>query len=385
MMQGTNSRFNMTRQSPIIAIATLGFLLAACGGKDNKAPAAPPPVPVAVYNVLEEQAMYYNQYPATVTPLNEVHIVPQVSGYITGIHFKDGQYVTKGMRLYSVDQQQYQAGYDQSVANLNVAKANMARAQQDADRYLDLQKKDAIARQVVDHALADLQTAKMQVAAAQANVRSVQTGLRYATIYSPLSGTIGISQVKLGAAVSPGVTLLNTVSSDDPMAVDVAVDEKEIARFVELQQKGISAGDTTFSLLLPGGQVYPGNGSIYLIDRAVDPETGTIKVRLSFSNTKKLLKPGMSATVRILNNGAQQQVLIPYKAVVEQMGEYFVFVVKDSTVSQRSIGLGTRIGEKIIVTKGLQAGETIATEGVQKLKDGGKVQIGAAGSAPASK
>jgi len=373
----------MTRQ-PITALAALTLLLAACGGgKDNAAPKAPPPVPIAVYTAKEEPATYYNQYPGTVTPLNEVRIVPQVSGYITGIHFKDGQFVTKGMRLYSVDQQQYQAGVDQSVANLNVAKANMARAQQDADRYLDLQKKDAIAKQVVDHALADLQTAKMQVAAAQANVRSVQTGLRYATIYSPLSGTIGISQVKMGAAVSPGVTLLNTVSSDNPMAVDVAVDEKDITRFIMLQQKSNSNADSTFSLLLPGGMTYPRHGTIYLIDRAVDPQTGTIKVRLSFDNSDKLLKPGMSATVRILNNGSQEQVLIPYKAVVEQMGEYFVFVVKDSTVAQRSIGLGTRIGEKIIVTKGLEAGETIATEGVQKLKDGGRVQIGAPKAAAA--
>lgn len=370
----------MTRPSPFILLC---FVLFACGGKDKEAPKGPPPVPVAVYDVKEEPAVYFNQYPGTVNALNEVRILPQVSGYITGIHFKDGQYVTKGQLLYTVDKQQYQANYDQSVANLNVSKANLARAQQDADRYQELLKKDAIAKQVVDHALADLQAAHMQVAASEANVRNVQTGLRYTNIYSPLSGTIGISQVKIGAAVSPGTTLLNTVSSDSPMAIDVAVDEKQIPRFVQLQQKGILPNDSTFSLLLPDGSVYADPGSIYLIDRAVDPQTGTIKVRISFTNPKGILKPGMSTTVRIINNAKQNQVLIPYKAVVEQMGEYFVFVVKDTIVNQRSVGLGTHIGDKVIVTKGLQAGEQIASEGVQKLKEGAAIQVGAPRTAPA--
>ena len=352
----------------------LSIVFAACG---DPAPVqqAPPPVPVAVYQVQPEQASYYDQYPATVTALNEVQIRPQVSGYITGIYFKDGQYVSKGMPLYKIDQQQYQAGYDQAVANLNVTKANLAKAQQDADRYLDLAKKDAIARQVVDHALADLQTAKMQVAAAQANVRNVQTGLRYSTIYAPLSGTIGISQAKLGAAVTPGVTILNTVSSDDPIAVDVAVDEKQINRFGQLQQKKLAAFDTTFQLVLPDGSVYPYGGSIYMIDRAVDPQTGTIKTRLTFPNRNKILRPGMNANLRVQSSGGAQQILIPNKAVVEQMGEYFVFVVKGNMVNQRKILPGNRVGDRIIVKDGLQPGEVIATEGVQKLKDGAKVQL----------
>lgn len=359
------------------AVGLACFFLSACGSHEATLPPAPPPVPVAVYTVASGAATYYDQYPGTITALNEVRILPQVAGYITGIYFRDGQYISKGARLYTIDQQQYQANYDQSVANMNVAKANLARAQQDADRYEDLAKKDAIAKQVVDHARADLQTAKMQVAAAQANVRNVQTGLRYSTIYAPLSGTIGISQVKLGAAVSPGATLLNTISSDNPMAVDVAVDEKDITRFVQLQQQGMKKGDSTFSILLPDGTPYAASGTIFLIDRAVDPQTGTIKVRLSFPNEKSMLKPGMSAIVRILNNGATQQILIPYKAVVEQMGEYFVFVVNGNKVTQRAVTLGTRIGDKVIVKKGLDAGEQIATEGIQKLKDGATVQPGA--------
>lgn len=362
-------------------IAVLIAMLTACGDKKPPQQQAPPPVPIAVYQVQQENATYYDEYPGTITPLNEVEIRPQVSGYITGIYFKDGQHVTKGMKLYSIDQQQYRANVDQQIANLNVAKSNLAKAQQDADRYADLASKDAIARQTVEHAQADLQSSKMQVAAAQAAVRNVTSTLRYSTISSPLTGTIGISQVKLGAAVAPGQSVLNTVSSDNPMAVDFAIDEKEISRFIQLQTKGKGTNDSTFRIVLPDGTVYPYAGYISFIDRAVDPQTGTIKARVVFGNDKKILKPGMTCNVRVQNNGGSQKILIPYKAVVEQMGEFFVYVIDADSASQRKITLGNQIDEKVIVNNGLQPNEQVAIEGIQKLKEGTKVKVGAARNA----
>lgn len=358
--------------------AVLISALCSCGGSNKDAaagPPKPPPVPVIVADVQKASAVYYDQYPATIVALNEVQVRPQVTGYITGIFFGDGQRVRKGQKLYTIDQQQYQAGYEQAVANLNVSKANLAKAQQDADRYEELQKKDAVARQTVEHAQADLQAAKMQLEAARANVANVQTNLKYATIYAPFDGTIGISQVKPGTAVSPGQTILNTISSDDPLAVDFAADQKEIGRFVRLQQKGRAAADSTFTLLLPDQSIYPDPGYISLIDRAVDPQTGTIKIRIVFPNKKGLLKAGMSVNVRVRNNNAAPSILIPAKAITEQMGEYFVFVVGDSSkVTQRKISRGAPINDKIIVKDGLQEGEKIVVEGVQKLKEGAVVQ-----------
>ncbi|HTL09495.1 MAG TPA: efflux RND transporter periplasmic adaptor subunit [Chitinophagaceae bacterium] len=360
-----------------LAICTGGILLSSCGSssKPADAPKAPPPVPVAIYTVEQGSAEYYDEYPATVVALNEVQLRPQVAGYITGVFVKDGQHVSKGQKLYSIDQQQYQASYNQAVANLNVAKANLGKAQQDADRYAELQKNDAIARQTVEHAQADLQASKMQLEAAKANVSSVQTNVRYSTIYAPFEGTIGISQVKLGAAVSPGQTILNTLSSDNPIAVDVAVDQKEITRFLALQQKPNAEKDSTFRLSLPDQSIYPYPGSIAFIDRAVDPQTGTIKARVVFPNKDKMLKAGMSCNIRVRNNGNAQSLLIPAKAVLEQMGEYFVYVVGDSNkVVQHKIVTGQVINDKIIVKSGLQQNDKIVTEGIQKLRDGVKVQ-----------
>lgn len=352
-------------------------LFAACGPK--KAPEQPkaPPATVAVYEVKSERAVYYDNFPATITPLNQVDLKAQVTGYITGVYFTDGQHVRKGQKLYDIDRQQYQANYEQAVANLNVAKSAQAKAQQDADRYNDLLKQDAIARQKVDYALADLQSAKMQVAAAQANVSRVSNDLRFSSIYAPFDGTIGISQAKIGTLVTANANVLNTVSSDNPMAVDISVDQKEIPRFIQLQQHPGLGTDSTFTLQLPDNSVYSKTGRITLIDRAVDPQTGTIKTRLVFENDGRL-KPGMSINVRAKNNNEGQFILAPYKAVVEQMGEYFVFVVRDSSkVSQTKVTLGTRINDKIIIKDGLKEGDKVVSEGVQKLKEGTVVNTGA--------
>jgi len=332
---------------------------------------------VSAVIVKKEKTTYYDEYPATVAALSQDDLRAQVTGYITEIFFKDGQHVKKGQKLYNIDRQQYQANLDQAIANLNVSKANLARAQQDADRYADLLKQDAIARQVYDHAMSDLETAKMQVEAAKSNVRNVQTTVNYSYINAPFSGTIGISQVKMGTLVTANQTLLNTISSDDPMAVDIQVDQKEIPRFAQLQQNPSLTKDSIFALELPGDFIYRQTGKISLIDRAVDPQTGTIKARLIFPNSQNILKAGMNVNIRVKNNAADSSLLlIPYKAVTEQMGEFFVFTVNDSSqaILQKLI-LGARINDKVIVKQGLNEGDKIITEGFQKLKDSSKVQI----------
>jgi membrane fusion protein (multidrug efflux system) len=310
--------------------------------------------------------------------LNFVDIRPQVSGYITGIFFKDGDHVLNGQKLYTIDQQQYEANYQQALANLEVQKTNLVKAQKDADRYHFLDKQDAVAKQQVDYADAALNAAQKQVDAAAANVTSVQTSLKYSTIYAPFDGTIGISQVKIGTAVSAGSQVLNTVSQDDPMAVDVAVDQKQIPRFTAYLQKGNDEKDSVFMLILPDGSQYPLPGHIYLIDRSVDPTTGTIKTRLVFRNPKNMLRAGITTNIKIKNSGGVQAIMIPYKAVIEQMGEYIVYVtIPGNKVTQRKVTLGQHVLDKVVITNGLDEDEKIVTDGVQKLRDSTTVQIGA--------
>ncbi len=355
--------------------AVASVLLSACFGQGDSRPQGPPPAQIAAYTIRPEQAVYFDMYPASVTALNQVEVRPEVSGYITDIFFKDGQHVRKGMNLYGIDQQIYKAAYDQATANLNVAKANLAKVQQDVDRYTELAKHDAVARQTLDHAIADHQSAKMQVLAAEASVKSVGTNLRYSIIVAPFDGVIGISLVKRGSAVTAGQTLLNTVSSDDPVAVDCSVDEKEIGRFTALLEHDRNKKDSTFTLVLPDQTVYPYFGHIAFLDRAVDPETGTIRVRLVFPNPKELLRPGLTCDLRVRETSNATSVLIPAKAVVEQMGEYFVYLVQDGRAKEHRIQLGNHVNDMVVVREGLNVGDQVVTEGVLRLRDNSLVSV----------
>ena len=357
-------------------------IMTACTNKKAPVQQAPPPVPVTVQEVTEADAVYYDEYPATVTALNQVELRPQVSGFITGVHFKDGDRVRKGQLLYSVDAQLYSANYEQAVANLQVQEANLNKAQKDANRYHELDKKDAVAKQLVDNADAALEVAKKQADASRANIQAVQTGVRYTKVYAPFDGVIGISAVKSGAAVTAGQTLLNTVSTDRELAVDFNVDQKEIFRFTNMISEKPNPADSTFTLAF-GQEVYPNPGKLYLLDRAVNPQTGTLKARLVFPNNKNLLVAGMTGTVRVKNNASTQAILIPHKAITEQLGEFFVYVPNDSNiVSQRKVLPGKQIGTNVIIKEGLVKGETVVVEGVQNLREG--AQINTAGPATAT-
>ncbi len=355
----------------IISILTVSLMLVSCGNSNKPAQQGPPPaVPVTVTEVTSANAVYYDQFPGTINALDQISLTSQVNGYITGIYFNDGQNVKKGQRLYSIDAQVYRANYEQAIADLQVQEANLVKAQKDADRYNELEKHDAIAKQQVDYANATLEATQKEVAAAKANVASIHSNVQFATIYAPFTGTIGISQVKKGTAVVAGQTILNTVSTNNPIAVDFTVDQKNIYRFNELRQDKNNLKDSTFTISF-GDEVYPVPGNISLIDRAVDPQTGTIKVRLVFPNDKDMLKPGMNTTVRIKNTSALNATMIPYKAVSELLGEFFVYVVGDSSkVSQRQLVLGQQVGQNIIVKKGLKPGEKIVVEGIQNLHEG---------------
>lgn len=367
----------------LFASALFLVMLASCNKSQNVQQQNPAntPVPVNAYTVADEEVVGIDTYPGTVVPLNEVELRAQVTGYITNIYVQDGQKVSKGQKLYEIDRTKYQAAYNQAQANLQSARANLERVQKDAERYENLSKQDAIARQRVDYVLADLKTAQSQVAAGEAALASTGNDLKYAVITAPFSGTIGISQVKIGTQVSPGQTLLNTVSSDDPIAVDFVISQSEIPRFNRIQAQK-SSNDSLFTIQFGDRSVYQFPGKLTAIDRAVDRQTGTITVRLSFPNPSRQLIAGMSVVVRALNEDIGRQIVIPYKAVTEQMGEFYAYVIQADSVQQRRLALGSAMQDKVVVREGLKAGESIVVEGTQKLRQGAKVQLGNTQPAP---
>lgn len=351
--------------------------LASCGSSEKPAQMGAPAAatPVSVYTVAEEEVTTVDTYPGVVVALNEVELRAEVGGYITGIFVQDGQKVTKGQKLYEIDRTNYLAAYNSANANLQVAKANHLKAKKDAERYTNLAQQEAVAKQRVDYAITDMVNAASQVAVAEAALATAKANLNRSVIVSPLTGTIGISQVKAGALVSPGSTLLNTVSTNDPIAVDIAVNQKDIQRFLKLQKNASTVKDSVFSIELQDKSVLQMAGKIVAVDRSVDPGTGTIKVRISYPNASGMLLSGMTCNVKVLNKAETKQLTIPYKAVSEQLGEYMVYVVGDSSkAQQRMIKLGAEAGKKVVVTQGLTAGEVIVSEGAQNVRPGAVVQ-----------
>lgn len=347
--------------------------LAGCENKNNPDNKANAPISVGVFDVAITDAEYYERYPVILKALNEVELRPQVNGYITGIYFKEGDQVTKGQKLYAIDQQQQEANYQQALASLSVQQANLEKAQKDVERYRVLDRKDAIAKQQVDYAEANYTAALQQLEAAKATVRGVQTSLRYTTITAPFSGTIGISQVRLGASVSIGNTLLNTISTADPIAADIVIDQKEIFWFTEMLKRPTGKVDSSFKLIISNKE-YAQLGKLSLIDRAVDPQTGTIRIRVEFPNQNHLLRPGMNGTLQILKPAAHA-VVIPYKCIIQQLGEFYVYSIKNSIATQSKVVPEVQIGENIVIKQGLKPGDVIIAEGLQSIKEGSPVTV----------
>lgn len=369
------------------------LVILSCGKKPT-----PPPAPISVnlFTVKAEPVVYYDRYTSTTVALSQVNLLPEVQGYITGMHFKEGSHVKKGQKLYDIDRRIYEGNYNAAAANLKVAEGNLKQAQQDADRYTYLNNNKAVAKQVYDHAIITLENAQNAYKAADEALKNTRTNLAYSEITAPFDGTIGFSMVKLGDLMTPGQTILNTISSDDPMGVDFLINEKQLTYFDKLQDIKNNSLDSMFTLILPNNTMYPFEGKISVIDRAVNPQTGAIRIRLVFPNPKYYLRAGMSCVVRVHNQDLTPQIVIPNKAVVEQMGEYFIYVTKDSIINdpadksgkehssipkkglfalQKKVHPGTTIGPNIIIKDGINPGEKIIMDGLQSLHDGSQVIV----------
>ncbi|MCB0706865.1 MAG: efflux RND transporter periplasmic adaptor subunit [Saprospiraceae bacterium] len=364
----------MSYKKIFTAFLVIPFLLPGCKEDKQMPTQEAPKVNVSVAQVRPQLLPYFEEYAGLIKALQEVELRAQVSGYISGIYFNDGDRVRKGQKLYSIDSQPFQAAYQQAQANLLAQEANLAKAEKDVFRYRELAKKDAVAIQALDNAEATFATAQQEVAAARAAVDNVQTNVKYATISAPFDGTIGISLVRTGASISMGQTLLNTISTDNPIAIEVAIDQSQLLFFSEIKAAGGGRTDSLFQLKIDG-ITYPQFGRLSFIDRAVDPLTGTIKVRVEFPNPDFIIRPGMTATLVVRFNSKEAVVAIPFKAVTEQLGEFFVYVSDGTKVSQRQVKLGRQLGRQIVVLEGLTGDEIIVTEGVQNLREGALINI----------
>jgi len=373
--------FHRVATAPTIAALLSIAILPALSGCIKKP--APPPAAAAVevkaVTVQPSATVMYTDKVGEVKGSQEVDVRSRVSGILLQTHFQDGSIVEDGQLLFSIDAREFRAQVASAEAQVASAEANLARAREDVLRYKPLLADEAISRQVYDNAVAAERQAAAQVTASRAALDETRLGLEYADIRAPMHGRIGAAQVFPGDLISAGQTLLATISSDDPAWVYFSISEAELLDFSrQMTTKQLAADDPrrVVHLILSDGSTYPLPGRINFGDRALDPATGTYKLRATFPNPDHKLIPGLFARVRAQGDKLESALVVPDRAVQEQLGKYFLTVVGEGDKAElRPVTLGPRFGNRQVIQAGLKAGDRVVVEGLQKARPGTPLKV----------
>ena len=351
-------------------------LLANACSKTEQAPAPAPPV-VEVAEVLQKDVPIHQEWVGALDGMVNAQILAQVTGYLVKQHYQEGQAVKKGQLLYEIDPKVFQATLDGARSNLARQQAILKTAQLELERVERLLPERAVSVRDRDNAVGREASAQAEVLAAKAALDSAQLQLGFSKITSPIDGVAGISKAQLGNLVGPGSANaeLTTVSQLDPIKAYIALSEQEYLQFAREKQNGAQpANDMGLELILADGSIYPQPGKFLFADRQVDVKTGTIQVAILFPNPGNLLRPGQYAKVRAVVKHKPAALLVPQRAVGEMQGRRLVAVVKaDNSVELRPVKVAETIGSDWIIDQGLQAGERVITEGIQKARPGSTV------------
>ena len=368
------------RLAAAVAVVAVAASLAACDrGKDadpaKQAAAAPPPPGVVVAEVVQRTVPIYSEYVAQTEARDTVEIRARVQAFLEAQHFEEGTIVKKDQVLFTLDKREYETKLLQAKADLDVAKAKLGKAEADERRLKPLAERQAVPQQDYDNAVASVNVARATVESARAGVAEAELNLSFTTIRSPITGLIGKRLVSPGNLVGKGeATLLDTVSSVDPIRVAVTVSEAEYLRIKTQQKTGRMAINTPLELILGDNTLYPSKGKVVVVDRAVDLKTGTLSVVAEFPNPNAVIRPGQFGRVRAPIDTIENAILIPKRAVQEVQGMKTVLVVgADDVVALRTIKPGETVGSLVIVAEGVKPGERVIVEGVQKARPGSKV------------
>lgn len=360
-----------------VAIGCAGLaviLVSACQKKE--APPAAAPQTVDVITVVQKDVPIYREWVGSLDGDVNATIRPQVTGYLMKQNYREGDAVKKGQILFEIDPRTFQAAVEQASAARSQQQAIHATAAANLARVKPLAEKNAVSRKDLDDATGSEMSARAALDQATAALDTAKLNLGFTKITSPIDGIAGIAKAQIGDLLSPGATTeLTTVSTVNPIKVYVNISERE---YLAVREKGAKARSQTLdiplSLILVDGTTYPKSGRFSLLNRQVDPTTGTFKVGALFSNPDSILRPGQFAKIRATTDINKGALLVPQRAVTEIQGKYLIAVVGEGNkIDIRQVKTGERIGSDWIISEGLKPGEKIVVEGTQKVRPGSVV------------
>lgn len=331
----------------------------------------PPAMPVDTAVIKSEPVQVWSKFSGHIVAVDQAELRPQISGRITEIKFKDGQYVQKDEVLMVIDPRPYEAALSQAKAALSMAETKVDLAQKEYGRSKKLVKTSAVSESVVDERASAQKSGEAAVQEAKALVDMAQINLDYAFVKAPIAGKISRAEITVGNLVQagPGAPLLTSIVADEKVYVDFEVDDQtyiECSRGKTLED----IANIPVRVKLVGDETYY-KGSIHSFDNRIDPSSGTIRARAIFDNTSKALLPGMSVSVEVGKPGGEARMVVSERAIGTDQDRKFVYVIDDKGFSSyREIKIGESVDGKRIVLSGLKPDETVITEGIMRIRPG---------------
>lgn len=363
----------MMRRALAGGVVALSIALSACsGGADSQ---TPPPAPeVTVATPLVRNVMDWDDYVGRFESIEDVEVKPRVSGYLVGIHFRDGQYVRQGQLLFTIDARPTQAQLDQARAQLARAEAQLVNARTELARSRTLAAQRAASVEEVEQRQAAQRSAQADVAAGRATVRARQLDVGFTRVVAPISGQVSERQVDRGNAVTADQTVLTTVVSTNPLHFAFDGSEALLLRY-QRQSGGVRLGAPVRIRLQDEAQ-YVHAGQLDFVDNALNAGSGTIQARAIVPNPDGFLKPGMMGRLRLAASPAYRALLVPDTAIVTDAARRVIYVIdRQGAVTMRPVQLGPLDGSLRVVRSGLSPQDQVVIGGIQRAMPGQKVKV----------
>jgi membrane fusion protein, multidrug efflux system len=362
------------------ALSSLGFL-SACA-RTSAQPADPPPTKVTVAPVLTKSVTEWDEFTGRLEAVHTVAVRPRVSGFVSAVRFQEGAIVRKGDLLFQIDPRPFQAEVDRLRAALLGARATVRRAESEKQRAERLSTENAMSHEEQERRASFAEESAAAVAATEAALRAAELNLEFTRVIAPIDGRVSRAIVTEGNLVSSGpgeATLLTTVVSLDPIYAYFDADEQAFLRYGDLAREGkrvnVREDGLPIRMALASDQEFPREGKMNFLDNQVDPTTGTIRVRAIFRNTDHGLTPGLFVRLQLPGTNAYHGLLIQDRAVGTDLDKRFVLIVgADKKVQYRPVTLGPIVDGLRVVRSGLQPGDLVVVNGLQRVRPGMPVE-----------